>query len=360
MLASTHSTLIYVSFFIVALVFSILINRLFLKFSKNLGMRNIDETIVRWETKSKPAFGGISFYIIFLLSISVYSIFSDDKTIFHKQQFLGVLLATSLGFIVGLADDAYNTRPYLKFLAQVLCGIILISSGTYITLFSNIYLNYALTILWVVGIMNSINMLDNMDAITSLVSIFILISALFVVYSIGKVDSINFIMLIGVLSSILGFLFYNWHPSKIYMGDTGSQFLGVLLSAMGITYFWNTPFNEGFLSPSKQLILTAIIFIIPIVDTTTVVINRLANGKSPFVGGRDHTTHHLSYMGLSDRKVALLLGSIAMLSFLMCIYIVTSANWTTTKVVFFGVYFLTIFGLLYSTTRKNKPEEKSK
>ena len=323
-------------------------------------MRNVDESIIRWETKSKPAFGGISFYIIFLLSISVYSIFSDDKTIFHKQQFLGLLLATSLGFIVGLADDAYNTRPYLKFLAQVICGIILIASGTYITLFTNPYLNYALTVLWVVGIMNSINMLDNMDAITSLVSIFIIISALFVTYSIGKVDSINFIILIGVLSSILGFLFYNWHPSKIYMGDTGSQFLGVLLSAMGITYFWNTPFNEGFLAPSKQLILTAIIFIIPIVDTTTVVINRLAKGKSPFVGGRDHTTHHLSYMGLSDRKVALLLGSIALLSFLICIYIVTSDNWTDTKVLIFGAYFLTIFGLLYSTTRKNKPEEKSK
>ncbi len=360
MLSSSHSTLIYIIFFIVSLVFSILINRLFLKFSKNLGMRNVDESVVRWETKSKPAFGGISFYIIFLLSISVYSIFSDDNTIFQKKQFLGLLLATTLGFIVGLADDAYNTRPYLKFLAQVICGVILLATGTYITFFSNIYLNYALTILWVVGIMNSINMLDNMDAITSLVSIFIIISALYVTYSIGKVDSINFIILVGVLSSILGFLFYNWHPSKIYMGDTGSQFLGVLLSAMGITYFWNTPFDQGSLLPSKQLILTAIIFIIPIVDTTTVVINRLAKGQSPFVGGRDHTTHHLSYLGLSDRKVALLLGSIALLSFLMSIYIETSTDWNNSKIIFFAVYFLTIFGLLYSTTRKNKPQAKGK
>ena len=323
-------------------------------------MRNVDESIVRWETKSKPAFGGISFYIIFLLSISVYSIFSNDNAIFQKKQFLGLLLSTSLGFIVGLADDAYNTRPYLKFLAQVVCGLILIFSGTYITFFSNDYLNYALTILWVVGIMNSINMLDNMDAITSLVSIFIIISALYVVHSIGKADSINFIILIGVLSSILGFLFYNWHPSKIYMGDTGSQFLGVLLSAMGISYFWNTPFDGQELLPSKQLILTAIIFIIPIVDTTTVVINRLAKGQSPFVGGRDHTTHHLSYMGLSDRKVALLLGSIAMLSFFLSVYIENLTEWSSMTAVFFSLYFLTIFGLLYSTTRKNKPETKVK
>lgn len=359
MLLSTSTTTLYILFFCVSLVFSILINRLFLKFSKNLGMRHVDESMVRWETKSKPAFGGISFYIIFLLSISIYSIFSEDKTIFHKQQFLGILLASSLGFIVGLADDAYNTRPYLKFSAQLICSLILIFSGTYITLFDNVYLNYALTILWVVGIMNSINMLDNMDAITSLVSVFIIISALFVAYFIGKVDSVNFMILIGVLSSILGFLFYNWHPSKIYMGDTGSQFLGALLAAVGITYFWNTPFNPGLLSPSKQLLLTAIIFIIPIVDTTTVVINRLAKGKSPFVGGRDHTTHHLSYLGLSDRKVALLLGSIAFISFLICIYIVTSNNWTSLSVIIFGAYFLTIFGLLYSTTLKNKPEQKN-
>mgnify|MGYP003593112313 CR=1 FL=1 len=323
-------------------------------------MRHVDESIVRWETKSKPAFGGISFYIIFLLSISVYSIFSEDKLLFHKQQFLGLLVSTTLGFIVGLADDAYNTRPYLKFTAQLICGIILIATGTYITLFSNIYLNYALTLLWVVGIMNSINMLDNMDAITSLVSIFIILSALFVAYYIGKINTINFLIMLGVFASILGFLFYNWHPSKIYMGDTGSQFLGVLLSAMGILYFWNTPFNEGFLSPTKQCILTAIIFIIPIVDTTTVVINRLAKGQSPFVGGRDHTTHHLSYMGLSDRKVALVLGGLAFISVMMCIYIVTSSTWTNTMMVFFIVYFLTIFGLLYSTTKRNKPEVKSK
>ena len=323
-------------------------------------MRNIDETMIRWESKSKPAFGGISFYIIFLLSISVYSIFSDDKTIFQKGQFLGLLLATSLGFIVGLADDAYNTKPYLKFSAQLICGIILAASGTYIHLFSNNYLNYALTIIWVVGIMNSINMLDNMDAITSLVSVFIIISALYVILALGKIDTVHFIILIGTLSSLIGFLFFNWHPSKIYMGDTGSQFLGVLLAAMGITYFWNTPFNEGFLAPSKQLILTAIIFIIPIVDTTTVVINRLAKGKSPFVGGRDHTTHHLSYMGLSDKQVALLLSGIALLSLAMCVYIVQNVMWKTSNIIFFTLYFLLVFGLLYSTTLKNKPKEKSK
>ena len=351
---TNYTALLNVFFFIVAFVFSVLINRLFLKFSKNLGMRNVDESIVRWETKSKPAFGGISFYIIFLLSISVYSVISADKSIFEKQQFLGLLLAASLGFIVGLADDAYNTRPYLKFSAQLICGILLISSGTYIQLFDNIYLNYSLTLLWVVGIMNSINMLDNMDAISSIVSIFIFLSGLYILIYIGKTNNIDFLIILGVLASILGFLIYNWHPSKIYMGDTGSQFLGVLLSAMGINYFWNTPFDAGYFSASKQIILTAIIFIVPLVDTTTVVINRLAKKQSPFIGGKDHTTHHLSYLGFNDRKVAILLGGLSFISFLMAVVIVNYKNWSTSMAFCFSAYFLTVFGLIYSTTKKKK------
>ena len=127
---------------------------------------------------------------------------------------------------MGLADDAYNTRPFLKFFVQVLCGVILIFSSvnkpsdhsTIIQIFENNTLNYILTIVWVVGIMNSINMLDNMDGITSLTSIFIILIILFYLSINSDFENFDFIALLG-FSCTHAFLFYNWHPSKMFMGD---------------------------------------------------------------------------------------------------------------------------------------------
>ncbi len=319
-------------------------------------MRNIDENNIRWGSRSKPALGGISFFLNFLFAISFFFMISDQHDILENVKFSGLMLAVTIGFLVGLADDAYNTKPLLKFSAQVLCGVILCLTGTYINLFNSILLNYFITIFWIVGIMNSINMLDNMDAITTTVSISIIISALFVLVALNSFKSIEFIVLIGVLSALVGFLFYNWNPSKIYMGDTGSQFLGVLLGAMAITCFWNTPFDELRHMQTKQILLTITIFIIPIVDTTTVTINRLSKGKSPFVGGKDHTTHHLSYAGFSDRQVAIIIGSISMFSCLITLYILTLSFWNLLIAGFLAAYFLTVFGVLFYITKTRKPK----
>ena len=276
--------IIYSSYFLGTVLLSFLINGLFLKFASNLGIRNTSETVIRWSPQSKPSLGGISFYLIFLISITSYSIFFEQTTILNKQ-ILGMLAACTLAFLLGLSDDAYNTKPMLKLTIQICCALILVSTGTYISIFSNIYFNYALSLFWIVALMNSINMLDNMDAITTIVSITIIMSALFIIYINKSGHTINTIILIGVMAALIGFLFYNWHPSKIFMGDTGSQFLGLFLAAMGIKYFWNTPDVNGNLIQSKQFFVTILTFAIPIIDTTAVVLNRRRSGKSPFIGG---------------------------------------------------------------------------
>jgi UDP-GlcNAc:undecaprenyl-phosphate GlcNAc-1-phosphate transferase len=138
------------------------------------------------------------------------------------------------------------------------------------------------------------------------------------------------------------------------MGDTGSQFLGVLLGAMAITCFWNTPFDDSHPSQTKQVILTLIVFIIPIIDTTTVTINRLARGQSPFVGGKDHTTHHLSYAGFSDRQVALIIGAISMFSCLITAYVLSIENWTFKDAGLLTSYFLVVFCVLFYISKTKK------
>lgn len=351
--------------FLGSLVFSFLINRIFLKFSKNLGIRNIDDKVIRWNTTSKPAFGGISFFIVFLLVVSQYQIFFPTQYTPFDLKVIGIIVAASLGFLVGLADDAFNTNPTLKSIAQALCAIILIATGNCIEVFDSDWLNYGLTFIWVVGLMNSINMLDNMDGVTTIASIFALLGMLTVIVFNQSLESTYFMMVLGLIGTLLGFLFFNWHPSKMYMGDTGSQFLGVVLAALSIKFLWNHTSTEHEIV-SRQFILPVLAFIVPICDTTTVVINRLSKGKSPFVGGRDHTTHHLSYLGLSDQSVALLIGGIGIISTVVLLIALSIINWSHLFTILFACYALLVFVSLFLTTKpqlfkkKNVHEKKEK
>lgn len=353
---STFVLLVISGLFVSSVMFSYLLNGLLLRFSKTLGIRNRDETIIRWSSTSKPALGGIGMYIVFLISLGSYSLFFQDTPILWNKELLGLIIATGIAFLMGLSDDAYNTRPLFKLFIQISCALLLIATGTYITLFNIPAVDYALTVLWVVGIMNSINMLDNMDAITTSVSGFIVLEAMLLMSMEGKFMTTQFFVLTGVLGSLIGFLFYNWNPSKMYMGDTGSQFLGILLAAISITYFWNDA-QAGTEIGWRQVPIVMLAFIIPIVDTTTVTINRLRRGQSPFVGGKDHTTHHLSYMGLSDRQVALVFIGISTIAMALIGWVKTSAEWTSLQMTLTLGYCLVIFVTLYGITHVKKAKQ---
>ncbi|HIN40526.1 MAG TPA: undecaprenyl/decaprenyl-phosphate alpha-N-acetylglucosaminyl 1-phosphate transferase [Flavobacteriales bacterium] len=365
----TNLYLGYLVFFIVATLFSFLINRLFLKFSKNLGTRSKRE-IIRWETKHKPALGGISFYILFLLSIISYAyVFNQSGTIFNKQ-YIGFTLAVSLAFLMGLADDAYDTIPLLKLSTQLFCGFILIYSGIYINIFDDQLLNYGLTLFWIVSIMNAMNLLDNMDAISSIVSVFVILTGMLIIYLEDDITNAYFLLLTGVMAGVLGFLYFNWYPSKVYMGDTGSQFLGLFLAIIGIIYFWNLPSPSlpadrtqlldtpsFLLKSSKNVLIAVLAFIVPIVDTSTVFINRIAKGTSPFIGGKDHTSHHLSYLGFNEKKIALLYMIICIVSLIMTYYILQYIDrWSILHLVCFSLYILVVFLTLFLTTKISSPK----
>lgn len=348
--------LIYALFFLGTALFALLTNSIFLKYVKTLGTKNQRSgEIIRWSKDTKPAIGGITFFIVFLLSLACYSIFFDPEEVFKNTGLLGLLIAAVFAFMMGLADDAYNTRPLLKFIIQVMCGVILIFSGTAIEITAIPQVNYAITIFWVIGIMNSINMLDNMDAITTVVSIFILLTALTILYITGQSGSVDVMIITGVLASLIGFLFYNWHPSRMYMGDTGSQFLGLFLAYIGIKYCWNiSSLNQGPMA-TQQLVIMMLVFLLPLVDTSVVVINRILRGQSPFIGGRDHTTHLLFYQGFSDSQVALLFAGISAISMIATVFILKFVHpWTMWHVIAVLAYFLLILCVMFYLSKINK------
>jgi len=295
---------ILTSFFFSCFLFSLIINYILLKFVQTLGIRGKEADQIRWNPNSKPALGGISFYVIFLFSF-IFTILISNKTIGFDIRVIGILIACTLAFIMGLADDAFNTNALLKFLTQIVCAFVVIVSGHSITIFQNQFINYLLTVFWIVGMMNSLNMLDNMDGITSIVSIIICLFMIALNVSMFNTIGYTTILNLGVLGALCGFLIYNFHPSKMFMGDTGSQFLGLFLATMGIDNCWNVSV-PGQTFPFINFVVVLLIFLIPLTDTTTVVFNRLKAGTSPFIGGKDHTTHHLFFKGITEKRIALL------------------------------------------------------
>ncbi|HOZ88210.1 MAG TPA: hypothetical protein PL029_10645, partial [Bacteroidia bacterium] len=132
---------ILTTLFFTCFIFSLLINYILLRFAQTLGIRNSDSQQVRWNPKEKPSLGGISFYLVFLFSF-ICTLLFPDKNLGFNIQIVGILIATTLAFIMGLADDAFNTEPLLKFLTQLVCALVVIFSGHCIEIFQNQFLNY--------------------------------------------------------------------------------------------------------------------------------------------------------------------------------------------------------------------------
>ena len=204
--------------------------------------------------------------------------------------------------------------------------------------------------------MNSINMLDNMDGITAQTSFFIITTAIIFLSFNSGFEKYDYMICLGAIGSLIGFLFYNFHPSRMFMGDSGSQFLGLLVAIIGIKYFWNIEdFKTRTTIPTKQIVTVLIVFTLPIVDTTSVVINRIARKSSPFVGGKDHTTHHLSYLGFNDTQISFIFAGISFLSCIIAISIYRFVHhWTWINTTLYLIYFLSIFLSLYFTTQQHK------
>ncbi len=333
-------------FFVALLLVSFFIHRYFFVRSKTILIRKARTDVVRWASQTKPILGGVTFYFSFLIGTVALFFFTDYKNLLDSVN-VAIFIAATVAFMIGLADDLLSTSPYFRFLMQIVIAVLFIYFGLEIHFFENKYLNYFLTIFWVVGIMNSFNMLDNMDGITTAISLSILIPlASFLVIE----DSSYSVLPILVLPALLTFLIFNWHPAKMYMGDNGSQFLGAIFAGTGIFFFWQqAAFTMPVMSRPETVIIIALVFLIPLTDTTTVTINRILAGKSPFKGGKDHTTHFLVYRGFSERNAVLFLVAISLVSNLLASlflfrFISFTMTWKVGAIIFISFVFLFLYG----------------
>lgn len=337
-----------------ALLLSFLINSFFLKFARTLGIRNKNDVSIRWSHTSKPSLGGISFYLVFMVGFMFYAIFFGGQDVFQNQSLLGLFYIVTLAFLLGLSDDAYNTKPLIKLAVQITCGLILIKTNNHINIFENDIINYSLTVIWVVAIMNSINMLDNMDGITTITSISIIATIILILIPFEITNNVDIFFLMTILGGLSGFLLFNYPPAKMFMGDTGSQFLGAFLAFFSIKYLWNNGVDTESFSVFKNISLVLVAFSIPIMDTLIVSISRLARKQSPMVGGKDHTTHHLVYKGLKEIQVFYVFFFLGLIS---CILTFVFQRYIPSESLSYSIlwiYFIVLFISFFNMTRKQK------
>jgi UDP-GlcNAc:undecaprenyl-phosphate/decaprenyl-phosphate GlcNAc-1-phosphate transferase len=239
-----------------------------------------------------PLLGGAAIVAASLLTLLLLR----DR--FEIQQLSSIVLGASLVALLGFYDDRWGLRPILKLIGQIFAAGILIFSGVKVTALPQEWMNVTVTLLWVVGLTNSLNLLDNMDGLSSGVaavcaSFFVVMAALSGQIYVGALAA-------ALLGATLGFLVYNFNPASIFMGDTGSMFLGFMLAAIGIKLRF--PDNVPFVTWMVPIIVMGM----PIFDTTLVFISRLRRGKNPLTTpGKDHVSHRLVKSGFTTREAVM-------------------------------------------------------
>lgn len=219
-----------------------------------------------------------------------------------------ILSASTFLFLVGLVDDLLNTKPYQKLIGQVMGSAFVIYYGLSLPWTRSSSVNVVLTIFWLIGITNAVNLLDNMDGLAP--GIAAIASSFLAISFITTGHTTEALMLIVFAGALLGFLVYNSNPASIFMGDSGSMFVGFFLAGSALMNL--TGGRSRSLAP--VIAVPVLILFIPIFDTTFVTILRKVSGRAASQGGRDHTSHRLVALGLSERRAVWMLYGFAALA----------------------------------------------
>ncbi len=252
----------------------------------------------RWHSRPTPLLGGVAIFLAFLVS---FLLFLRDGMIFWM-----ILLGSSLSVALGLADDLIRIKPSSKLIGQIVIACVTIGFGVRFAGSISPLVSIPLTILWIVGLMNAVNLLDNMDGLAGGIAV---ISALTLLGNTLMNGHPHVAILMALLiGATLAFLRYNFTPAQIFMGDCGSMLLGYLLAVGAILQI-----DQGISNLVVIFALPVLALSVPILDTTLVTLARRLNQRPISHGGRDHASHRLVAFGLSERKAVLTLYIVSLL-----------------------------------------------
>jgi UDP-GlcNAc:undecaprenyl-phosphate GlcNAc-1-phosphate transferase len=241
-----------------------------------------------------PRMGGVAIFVAVMIALLAFG--GQDEI----RQFAAMLFAAALMSFLGLADDRFSLSAYLRLALQFGAALFVWFSGVRVQLFAVAWLDAGLTMLWIVGITNAMNFLDNMDGL--LAGISAVISAFFLVLAVLNGQTLVATLSAALLGACIGFLFWNLNPATVFMGDSGSMFLGFLLACVAIKLRFVAQ------TTAVSWMVPVIVMGLPIFDMTLVVISRLRRGRNPLTTpGKDHTSHRIANNGFSRREAILIL-----------------------------------------------------
>lgn len=261
----------------------------------------------RWHTRPTALLGGLAIFVA-VTAVELTLVLRD-------RQALAVLAASTFLFLVGLVDDLVNLKPYQKLVGQVMGVAAVVSSGLVLPWTGSAPLDVAVTAVWLVGITNAVNLLDNMDGLAAGVAA--IASSFLALHLLGEGQHDAARMLAVFAAALLGFLVYNSNPASIFMGDCGSMFIGFFLAAAALL----GPTGGRSRSFLPVLAVPVLVLFIPIFDTLLVMVLRKLAGRPISRGGRDHASHRLVALGLSERRAVWMLYGLSGLSGLLAVLV---------------------------------------
>ena len=259
----------------------------------------------RWHEQVTPSVGGFGIFAGILAGVGLAG---AAGVVDVDGALLGILAGCTILFVAGLADDLHSLSPVTKLGAQVAAAVVVIVTGTRVEIVSNPILATTIAVLWLVGMTNAFNLLDNMDGLAATLAAiacgFFAIDALT-----HDKNAVVATLSLAVAAACVGFLPFNLRlhkPAAVFMGDSGSQVIGFALASLSLVASWKLAGTTV-----ATLLLPILVLAVPILDTALVVIVRLLEGRPIYQGGRDHTSHRLVYYGLSEKRAVAMLALIS-------------------------------------------------
>lgn len=293
---------------VIAYIFGVFLVPLVISFSKKEGLVDLpNERKIHKIPVSR--LGGVAIWASTMLTFLSLVFLSYYP---YGSLLSGILLGSSLMFLLGLVDDIYNLDAKFKLFLQLSIATIVYLLGVKIhsiPFFGGIDLgfwSYPITLLWIVGISNAVNFIDGVDGLAG--SVITINSITLAIIAVAMTPSNPIIALIGFIlaGSMLAFLTYNFNPAKIFMGDSGALFSGFLLAAISITGVMK--------AATLTILLPFVVLAVPIMDIVFSSTRRICKGKSPFVADAEHIHHKLLHAGFSQKKTVLILTSVAIIA----------------------------------------------
>ena len=351
--------------FLLAFIISFMATPWTIRLANRLGAIDVPKDDRRMHRNSMPKLGGVAVIAGFLISI-IYLLFvmtiEGSINLFGQDEYYKKLIGIFLGVVVigftGIIDDIKTLKPYQKLFGQVIAATIVIASGlridqVNISILSKIGLSeeisVILTLVWIVGITNSINLMDGLDGLSSGISLISLISLL-IIFALNGSPIMSILMIASLIGALVGFLPFNYAPAKTFIGDSGSNFLGFMLSIVSILGVAKT-------YTIVVIVLPILVLGLPILDVAWAIIRRLIKGKSIkaiFSADNEHVHHKLVKNGFTQKQSVLILYGVSAIFGMFAIIFLDSGIW---KAISFLLMVIAAVALGYKDFVSQKIEE---